>query len=881
MATSRRILACSLIGWSCICATATAADRVITFEADVRPILKTNCFHCHGENEEPAAGLDLRLRHFIAKGGESGVGLVAGKPAESLLWNRISDDEMPPEEVKKRLTPSELQTIRLWIEQGATTKRAEPESLAPGALLVSEADRQFWAFQPVVRPEPPAVAATDRVRTPIDQFLLAKLESHQLSFAPDAALPRLVRRAYFDLIGLPPTPEQLDAVLNNPSPDAYEQLLDHLLASPHYGERWGRHWLDAAGYADSEGYTDSDIERKYAYKYRDYVIESFNRDRPLDEFIVQQLAGDELNSEADLSGVAAVDNLAATGFLRMAPDGTAAGGGDQNLARNRVIADTLQIVSTSLLGLTVACAECHHHRYDPIPQEDYYRLRAVFEPALDWKQWRTPQQRLVSLYTDADRERAKEVEQNAKAIEAERSKKQQEYIQKTFEKELAKLEESIRETVRAARDTAEKKRTDEQQKLLRDHPSVNVTAGSLYLYDKKAADDLKARQEKANQVRKQKPVEEFVRCLTEVPDREPPATFVFSRGDFEQPNTEVSPSELSVLSVSGESIPGNDPKLKSSGRRLHYARLLVNGEHPLVARVWMNRVWMHHFGRGIVSTPGDFGSLGVRPSHPELLNWLSAELVERGWSLKEMHRLIMTSTAYRQDSVRRPELEAIDTQNRLVGRMSVRRVESEILRDAMLAVSGQLLTKRFGSPIPVMANRVGQFVIGIENLNAGRPGPVIPMKGEDFRRSVYVQVRRSRPLGVLETFDTPSVDPNCVRRPSSTVTPQSLMLMNSTFTVQQAERFAARVERDVGADPAAAVHRAWRLVFGETPSEAESTVAGQFLREQSEFLAANPPSNVKKGKDGKPIYGAKQAASDALAVYCQALLSSNRFLYID
>lgn len=852
-------------------ATRVSAAGEISFEKDVRPILKTHCFHCHGEGEQPEGGLDLRLKRFIAAGGDSGPAIDLKLPAQSLLLQRMHDGEMPPEEIESRPTSAEIAAIERWIAGGATTDGPEPESIGPG-LYISEAERNFWAFRAVQRPLLPEIQNRDNVRNAIDYFILRRLEDNGLSISPEASKTTLVRRAYFDLTGLPPTPDEVTAFLDDASPHAYERLVDRLLASPHYGERWGRHWLDVAGYADSEGATDEDVVRKDAFKYRDYVIRSLNRNKPIDQFIVEQLAGDELVSPpyAELED-ADVERLIATGFLRMAPDGTGSGEVDQGAARNQVIADTIEIVSTSLLGLTVGCAQCHHHRYDPISQEDYYQFRAVFEPALDWKKWRTPASRRISLYSNEDRQRAAEIEKEAKAIEDERDKKQQEYIDRTFEKELAKLSEEVREPIREARATPAKQRSTEQKELLKKHPSVNVTASSLYLYDRKAADDLKKYAERAKAVRDKKPVEQFVRTLTEPLDAEPSPTFVFDRGDFEQPKQQVAPQTLTVLANhSPPEIPRNDERLTTTGRRLAYARWLTSGRHPLVARVFVNRIWMHHFGRGLVETPGDFGVLGARPTHPQLLDWLADEFVRSGWDLKRLHKLMMTSAAYRQSSRVTEAGQAIDDDNRLYWRANVRRLEAETLRDAVLATSGQLWRKPYGPAAPVMADRVGQFVIGIENLNAGRPGAVIPMKGEDLRRSIYVQVRRSRPLGVLETFDLPAMSPNCTVRNSSTVSPQSLMMMNGEFIIAQANAFARRVVAQAGGDLEAQIRLAWQSAFGDQPTSDELAGAKTFLAEMTEIYE----TRAKAADQPAP-------AMAAFSSFCHALFSANEFFYID
>ncbi|MGE0761232.1 MAG: DUF1549 and DUF1553 domain-containing protein, partial [Pirellulaceae bacterium] len=795
-----------------------------------------------------------------------------------------------PADVEKKLTAREIDTIRQWIEAGAKTLRDEPADADPSRYLTEE-ERNYWAFQPVRRPRVPAVDGLAGARSPIDHFIAGRLAAESLAWGQEASPATLARRLFFDLWGLPPAPEDIADFLADRRPDAYEHLVDRLLAAPQYGERWGRHWLDAAGYADSEGYQDEDAVRPDAWKYRDYVIEAWNADKPYDRFLVEQLAGDELvGRELKNLTPAEVECLTATGFLRMAPDGTAASGTDQDVARNEVMAKTIEIMSTSVMGLTVGCAQCHNHRYDPISQEDYYALRAVFEPALDWKKWLAPPQRRLSLYTDADRQAAQEVEHKAREVEAARAKKQSAYIQATFERELAKLPTELHAEIRAARDTVEKSRTPEQKRLLQQHPSVNVSAGSLYLYDRKAADELQRMADEASRIRQTKPQEQFVRALWEPVEQRPPATYFFARGMFDQPKQVVRPAPLHILTAGHEAaFPEDDPAVPTSGRRLALARWLADGRHPLTARVMVNRVWMHHFGRGLVDTPGDFGFLGGRPTHPELLDWLASELVDSGWSLKRLHRLMCTSRTYRQSSVRRPELDAVDPDNRLYGRMSVRRAEAEVLRDSLLAVSGRLNLKAGGPPVPVMADRVGQYVLGIENLNAGRPGEVIPMKGEDFRRSVYAQVRRSRPLSLLEPFDLPRMEPNCTRRSASTVATQSLLLMNNEFMLDAAGALADRLVVHASGDLLEQIRWAWRYAYGADPDAVELGAAAQFVLDQVEYLAAHPQPVVdaadKKaaaGRVSKPVAAtAANPQRDAMVSLCHALLSSNRFLYVD
>jgi hypothetical protein len=826
----------------------TRKDNPLTYERDIRPILKTHCFHCHGESEKPKAKLDLRLRRLMAKGGNTGPAIVAGRRDASLLYIRLVEGEMPPAEVAKKPSRQEIETIGRWIDQGAPTARAEPERIADGP---TPEELSFWSFQPVRRPPVPAAVGG---RTEIDRFLLAALAKKGLSFSPEADKLVLLRRATLDLTGLPPRPEEAAAFLADEAPDAYDRLVDRLLASAAYGERWARHWLDAAGYADSEGYDERDAERKWAWRYRDWVIRSFNADLPFDRFILEQVAGDELLRPpyAELKP-AEIDLLVASGYLRMGPDGTGSRDADPVAARNQVIADTIKIVSTGLLGLTVGCAQCHNHRYDPISQVDYYRLRAVFEPAYDTKEWRTPAQRLIPLSTEADRRRAQEIEAEAAAVDREHDLKQEAYIQATLEKELAKLPDEMREALRWVHATPAAQRSDLQKQLLKEYPSTNVTKGSLYLYDSKAADDLKRIAARAAGIRAKKPAEEFVHALTEVPGKAA-ETRLFHRGDPQQPKEVVPPGTPAVLR--GPEIPSRDPALPTTGRRLAFARWLTDRGNPLTARVVVNRVWMHHFGRGIVGSPGDFGALGERPTHPELLDWLADEFAAGGWRLKRIHKLILTSAAYRQASRRRPQGESADPENRLLWRMNVRRLEAEAIRDSMLAAAGNLNARMFGPPVPVMADEVGQFVVGKENLDGeGKVGPPLPLNGEEFRRSVYVLARRSRPLSMLECFDAPEMEPNCEARSFSTVAPQALLLMNNGFVLAQAEQFARRVRREAGEDPSAQAALAWRVAFTRQARPEE-------LQEAVSFLG-------------------RMASPAALTRFCQALLSANEFLYVD
>lgn len=849
-----------------------------TFEADVRPILKAHCFHCHGEDSETKGQLDVRLARLLAEGGKTGPAILAGKASESLLIERLEKGEMPPGEAK--VSAGELATIREWIDQGARTARPEPASA--DALGFTEEERSFWSFQPVVAPSIPAVNSTHRVRTPIDAFVLRQLEDKGLTFSPDANRRTLIRRAYFDLLGLPPTPAEVEAFLTDQSKGAWPKLIDRLLESDRYGERWARHWLDVAGYADSDGYSEQDRVREFAYKYRDYVIRSFNADKPFDRFLVEQLAGDELVARPYRSlSDADKDRLAATGFLRNGPDGTADRAVNQNIARNEVLAETVKIVSSSLLGLTVGCARCHSHRFDPITHVDYHRLRAIFEPAYDWKNWRSPEQRRISLWSEADKKRAADVAEQLAQAKNDREKQLKQHRAEVLELALEKAPAEVRAKAELIRDAVlnhtSRTRNKEQLAILKKYPKLNIGIGTLaQAHKERYRKELKDYEDLVKQIKESGPEDNYARALSEVPDTVP-VTYLFRRGNHSQPAEEVRPGELSILAR--QPIPANNPKLPTTGRRLAYARHLTDGQHPLVGRVLVNRIWMHHFGRGIVNTLGDFGSQGERPTHPQLLDWLADHFCKNGWKLKAFHKLLMTSTVYRQVSTRTGALDAVDPDNHLLGRANLRRLDAETLRDTVLSVSGNLNETTFGPPLPLAVDGNGRVLIGIPRKN-DRYRRVNALKGDaPYRRSIYIQARRTLKLGMLEAFDAPTMTPNCEQRNVSTVASQSLLFMNNEELLHQTEVFAERVIKDAGNDPAKQVRHAWQLALANDPTEEQLNHSLTFLTAQKEFVTQRAqeltPEEIKKTRF------AKQPEQQALATFCQFLLSNNAFLYVD
>jgi hypothetical protein len=849
--------------------TTHGADALLTFEKDVRPIVKAHCTHCHGEEEKPEGGVDLRLRRFMDEI------VVVGQPEKSKLVEVIRSGEMP--EKGKPLTEAQLAVIEKWIAQGAKTAEAEPLALAPGPII-SDEDREYWAFQPIQKPATPKHVEAQKMRTPVDAFVLAKMNEKGLTIAPEADRRTLIRRVTLDLTGLLPTPEEVEAFVADKSPLAYEQLVERLLASKNYGERWARHWLDVVGYADSNGYTEADSVRPHAWRYRDYVIRSMNEDKPWDQFIQEQIAGDELAGATHGDYQQAVldskrtDQLIATAFLRMAPDGTGDTVDDAKLAKNQVIAEQIKITTSSLMGMTVACAQCHDHRYDPITQADYYRLRAVFDPAYHWEAWRAPNSRLYSLYTPQERAKAAEIEAKAKEIEVEARAMSKKFLDEIFEVEIKKVPEAEQAAFRVARDTAVAKQTPEQKALIKKYPSALATY-SLDLYDKKKQDIVDAKMAEATKLRATKPAEGFVMALTEVKGQMP-VSKLFNRGDHDQPKQVVQPGELGILaSPQIEPFKPVPVSSGSSGRRLAYAQWLTSGKHPLVARVLVNRFWLNHMGRGIVNTPGDFGRQGELPTHPELLDYLADEFVKSGWKLKSLHRLIMLSSTYRQSSVNDASLRA-DPENRFYARFKMRRLDAETLRDSMLATTGTLVQASYGPPSGIGRDPQGRVITGIDKGTI-TTHKVDPGGADDFRRSIYVQVRRSKPVTVLDTFDAPTMSPNCEMRSQTTVAPQSLLLMNDTFVLDSSRRLADRVTAEAPNDRAKQLQRVWSLLYSKPATDADIAKCLSYLDEQTKSLTQYH-HDIQHAKGVVP-----NPPQEAMASLCQILCSSNRFLYVE
>jgi len=722
-----------------------------------------------------------------------------------------------------------------------------------------------WAFVPPRQPTVPSVRHEERARTPVDHFLEAALEKKGLSFGPEADRATLLRRVAFDLTGLPPAPREIAAYLEDPSADAYERMVERFLASPHYGERWGKYWLDAAGYADSNGYFSADTDRPFAYRYRDYVIRAFNQDRPYDRFVQEQLAGDELAGVVpggDVTGEA-VELLEATHFLRNAPDGTGESDGNPDevrIDRFTVLEGNLQNAMNCLLGVTIQCARCHEHKFEPIRHDEYYRLQAILYPvypAYGPERWTKPADRVVTIATRARREEHQRVterlQRQIKALEAGLQTIADPLVEQLLEERAPELDAAARSSLLKAFRTPDNKRTPEQTMLLKNHEqAIKISDDDLA---NKFPDygAVRAEIKKAIAVRRkeQPPPLEKLAVVMET-DPEPPVHHVLHRGQHHVPAAEVQPGVPAALDPQNRfRIDGRPPGQISSGRRLAFARWVTAPENPLFARVMVNRIWQHHFGIGLVTTPDNLGQSGERPSHPELLDYLATEFVRGGWSVKDLHRLILRSAAYRQSSAWRADGFAADEDNQLLWRYPLRRLDAEALRDAMHAVCSELDPRPGGPYVSTKRGKDGSVVVDESAAGA-------------HRRSVYLQQRRTQVATLLELFDAPVISTTCSLRNTATVPLQSLALLNSDFARARAKAFAGRLAKDAGPGDDEQLNFAYRVSCGREPRADERAACRKFLTARRSTAAREPE-------------GEQQTWTDL----CQMILASNAFLYIE
>lgn len=805
-----------------------SAEQVAFYETQVKPVLKAHCLKCHGEDPKKLrGGLDLTRRAGVLAGGDTGPAVDLKQPDASLLLKAIhykdEDYQMPP---AGKLPAEPIAVLTRWVKDGLPWAPGDDG----GTQVEKHAggpDKNYWAYQPVKRPAIPEVKDKTWVRTPIDAFILAKLEAKGLKPVAPADKAALCRRAYYDLTGLPPTPEQIDEFAADNSPDAYERLIDKLLASPHYGEKWGRHWLDVVRFAETNGY-ERDGPKPFAWRYRDYVIQSFNADKPYDRFVREQVAGDEL-WPGDR------DAIIATGFYRLGlwDDEPA----DPELALFDGFDDLVTVTGQGFLAMTLNCCRCHDHKGDFFPQADYYKMVAFFRDVRPFSNTREVKSK--SNLTDiSPPERRKLYEPELKAREA------------RIDALTAKLT--------AIEDEAIKKMSAEDQRAAEgiDRPAVVAKVPAVlegerkeeYLRLKKERDDLK---------RKPLPSQEFALSVNHC-YVSPPKTHVLVRGNPGAHGKEVVPGFPSVFGVPDPVIPTPGPTAKSSGRRAVLANWLASKENPLTARVMVNRVWQYHFGRGIVPTPSDFGKLGEMPTRPELLDWLATEFMDGGWKLKRLHKLIMLSSTYRLSAKSDAAALKIDPANMLRWRFDMRRLTAEEVRDSMLAVSGNLNLKAGGPSVyPKLSAEV---LAGISFTDKKEHWPDSPPE-EANRRSVYVFVKRSLQVPVLNAHDQADTDSPCPVRYTTTVPTQALGMLNGDFANEQAAALADRLAKEHPGDLAGQVARAVRLTTGRAPAAGEVAKDVAFVNEMK----------------------AKHKLDDraALTRFALLALNANEFVYLD
>ena len=720
----------------------------------------------------------------------------------------------------------------------------------------TEPQRSYWAFQRVQRPAVPEARRRDRLRNPVDAFILHKLDEKQIEPGDPADKVTLLRRAYFDLIGLPPTPQNVDAFLQDNDPDAFAGVVDRLLASPLYGERWGRHWLDLARYAESEGFK-SDETRPNAWRYRDYVIQSFNQDKPYDLFIKEQIAGDELWPDH-------VDALIATAFNRNFPDETNAANLRQR--RQEILHDMTDTVGATFLGLTYGCAKCHDHKFDPIRQKDYYRLQAFFANTAE-------DDDIILLGAEDRREyeaglaKWEEATKDTRALIEELFQPAKE---KAWEHQVARRAPETRVMLRGP--LAAQSPYDRQiyRKHLWEMRFLNTEARlSRGLEDeqKEEYERLRAQLDRFDHLHPSEPPK-----ATGVRDigRQAPPTYILGVGSHEAPGEAVQPGFLSILDPEPAEIP-HLPHVDSSGRRTALAHWLADPENPLTPRVMVNRIWHYHFGRGIVATPSDFGLMGEPPTHPELLDWLTDEFIKSGWSVKHMHRLIMNSATYQQSSAYRDDAHRADPLNRLFWRFRPQRLEGEVIRDAALAVSG-MLHRQMGGP--------GVFPPLPEGAPTPRGGWDTPDDAKDAqRRSVYVFVRRNARYPMLLAFDMPDTHESCARRTVTTTAPQALLMLNNDQFLGWARGFAGRVLETNGTDWAGGISDAYTLAFSREPDGWEKDKALTFLDEQERLIAERQENGGTLALPAGIPEGVSEPRAAAFVDFCHTLLNSNEFVF--
>lgn len=796
----------SFIGFCCLLLAAISRAADITpaqtqfFETKIRPVLADKCYKCHSQSAQRVkAGLFLDTREGLLKGGDNGPAIVVGDPEKSLLIKAVRytdpDLQMPPKGSK--LSDEQIADLVAWVKMGAP----DPRVATLAQMEWKDSTKSHWAWQPLKKPAAPEVKDTAWCKTPVDNFILARLEEKNLKPNPAADKRTLLRRATFDLIGLPPTEEEVKDFLADESPEAFAKVVDRLLASPHYGERWGRHWLDVARYSDTKGQIRrqrEDPNNAYAWTYRDYVIRSFNEDKPYNIFIIEQLAADKLPATAKN-----LTNLCALGFITV---------GERFMEmRNDIINDRIDVVTKGFLGLTVSCARCHDHKFDPIPTKDYYSFHGIFASTVEPSVERVVQKIVETPdYKDYYAKRA--------ALEAVKDGLETEFRQarqKRDREAIRQLQRKIRENVGAV------------ARLEMTHPGAVVRAMS---------------------------VEDAGR---------PKDSPVFLRGEAENRGPVVPRRFLEILSGPVR------PAFTNGSGRLELAHAIVSKSNPLTPRVMVNRIWQHHFGEGFVATPDDLGTMSEAPSHPELLDYLASRFQNEGWSIKQMHRLIMLSAVYQQTTDDNPRYAQVDPNNRLLWRANIRRLEFEVLRDSLLAIGNSLDRTMYGRPIDLEKNP------------------------DSRRRTIYGVVDRADVLDVLVNFDFANPDMPSGKRYETSVPQQALFLMNSPVVVEQAKRLVALKEFKDCESETACVQFLYERIYQRPARPEEIKLGLEFIAQapQPEKLAEpvvqpvsdgpRRPKQAAKQQKNKAADSRKRAPLTVWQEYTHALLQANEASFVN
>ncbi len=843
--------------------TPVVAIAATDFERDIQPIFEARCYACHS-GENPQGEFRLESREHAFRGGGSGVpAIVPGASAQSLLYRYVAGLDgkivMPP--VEPYLTAEQIEQIRKWIDEGALWPEEDRAGDAGHETSKFEQARDHWAFQPRTKPSPPSLkdpALSGRVRNPIDAFIFAKLEARGWKPSPPARSHQLLRRVHLDLTGLPPSLDEQEAFLRDPTPESLDSVIDDLLSRRTYGERWARHWLDLARYAETNGY-ERDPIKPNVWRYRDYVIRSLNQDKPFDRFAIEQIAGDEL---PDVSP----ETLIATGFHRLGPwDDEPA---DPLTHRYDQLDDLVRTTSEVFLGQTIGCARCHNHKFEPFTARHYYSMVAIFNPLTRPRKGRTELLRPIGTRPELDayEVRDRKIEALEKKIAA---------VGNGVQAELFAAGESSlpARAVKAVR-TPEADRNAVQQSLAREF-AKQLAAEIRDTMPSSAGREIQALEEAICELREQTPARDLAYIMHE-PRSKPSPSFLLIRGKATNPGPEVPAAVPAVLSEHGPTFTPWAKSNRTSLRRLALAEWIAGPDNPLTARVIVNRVWQFHFGEGIVRTPSDFGLMGEPPTHPQLLDWLANRFVDNGWSIKKLHRLIMTSNTYRMSKEWNPAYGVEDPENRLFWRVPYRRLEVEAIRDSMLAVSGRLNPQVYG---PSMYPYVPPAALE----GSSDPDKIWkPFDEQDAsRRTIYAFVKRSMIVPMLEVLDLCDTTKSSAKRINTAVATQALTLFNGEFVNRQARHLAERLMREVGPDPRDQIDRAYRLAFARPPTEDEQKSLLSFLRDEAARPAKEPSTTADSSFSAATTPPLQEAEKHALIQLCRVILNMNEFVYAD